>query len=67
MNHLDGIHKCGKSFLDAFRIAMVERFDEFFKSLQILDIVLSFTESFCNFEFNASPLRSCKIDLVSWP
>ena len=43
MNHLDGIHKCGKSFLDTFRIAMIKRFDEFFKSLQILDIVLSFT------------------------
>lgn len=56
VDHLDTVHEGWKGLFDGLWSAIVEWFDEFLKSLKILDVVLSLIESFSDSELNASPL-----------
>lgn len=55
VNHLDGVHKSGKNFLDALRSSVIKRLNEFVESLKILDIILGFIELFGDSEIESEP------------
>lgn len=52
VNHLNRVHKGGKGVLDRFGVAIIQRFNELFKRLQILDVVFSLVESFSHTQLN---------------
>jgi hypothetical protein len=60
VNHLDGVHKGGKNFLDALRSSVIKRLNEFVESLEILDIVLGFIELFGDSEIESEPFGGSK-------
>lgn len=66
VDHLDTVHESWKGLFDGVRISIVQRLDEFLKSLKILDVVFSLIESLSDSELDASPLGGGKINLVSW-
>jgi len=52
VDHLYRVHKGGKGVLDRFGVAVIQRLNELFKRLQILDVVLSLVESFSHTQLN---------------
>jgi len=66
VDHLDTVHESWKGLFDGVRISIVQRLDEFLKSLKIFDVVFSLIESLSDSELDASPLGGGKINLVSW-
>lgn len=66
VNHLDGVHKGGKSVLDRLGCAFIKWLNELFKSLEVLNVVFGFVEGLSDTELNASPFAGGKVDLVSW-
>ena len=66
VDHLDTVHQSWKCLFDGLWSSFVERLDEFFECLKILNVILSFVQSFGNSKLNCSPFGSGKVDLVSW-
>jgi hypothetical protein len=64
VDHLDGVHQSGKDFFNTFRSTILERLDEFVKSLKILDVVLGLVELLGDSEIETKPLGSCKGNAV---
>ena len=55
MDHLDTVHQGWESFFDGVWISFIEWFNELFKSLEILNVILSFVQCFSNSKLNSSP------------
>jgi hypothetical protein len=66
VDHLDTVHESWKSLFNSFGISIIEWLDELLKSLKVLNVILGFVESLSNSKFNASPLGSCEVNLISW-
>jgi hypothetical protein len=66
MDHLNTVHQSWKGFLNGVWISIIKWLNELFKCLEVLDVILSLVQSFGNSQFNGSPSRGSKVDLVSW-
>ena len=65
MDHLYAVHQCWQGVLDGLWGTIIERLDELLEGGQVLNIILCLVKGLGNSELDASPLRSCKIDLVT--
>jgi hypothetical protein len=55
VDHLDTVHQCWKSLHNAIWISIIKWFNELLKSLKILNVILSFVQSFGDSKLNCSP------------
>ena len=55
VDHLDTVHQGWKSLFDGFWVTFIEWLNELLKSLQVLDVILGFIQSFGNSKLNCSP------------
>jgi hypothetical protein len=62
VDHLDGVHKDGESLTNGVWVTIVEGLDEAFKSLEVLNVVLSLVKVLSYSELNASPVAEGKVD-----
>jgi hypothetical protein len=62
VDHLDGVHKDGESLANGVWVTIVEGLDEAFKSLEVLNVVLSLVKVLSYSELNASPVAEGKVD-----
>lgn len=67
VDHLDGVHKSGKNFLDGLRSSMVKRLNEFVEGLEILDIVLGFIELLGDPKIETKPFGGSKGNAILRP
>lgn len=47
-------------------VSIIEWLNEFFKGLEVLDVILRLVQSLSDSQLNASPLGSGQVNLVSW-
>ena len=66
VDHLDAVHQSWKDFFNGLRVSRLKWLNEFFKSLEILDIIFSLIESLGDSKLDSSPFRGSKVDLSVW-
>jgi len=55
VDHLDTVHQSWKCLFDCFWISIIEWLNELLESLEILNVILGFIQSFGNSKLNSSP------------
>jgi hypothetical protein len=63
VDHLDAVHQSWENLFDGLWVSALERLDEFFKCLEILDVILCLVQCFGDSKLNSSPLGGGKVDL----
>jgi hypothetical protein len=65
VDHLNRVHKCGKSVLDELGGTVVEGLNELLEGLEVLNVVLGLVQSLGNAQLDGSPLGGGEVNLVT--